>query len=185
MKIVNLHSYTGHIPRYRNWNLTTAFTRPFFRSHLLNVKDAYIDVNPLQRTDAEALLKVDGFKASSYAKFLNNYRPLTTMESMPLLELMRQMSPIYWVFGMIPCPQLYNSNAQEKYKELVYEDEDETPEDTSVLPVLTPTTATKLCEGVRVSEWRNYIRKKLAESRKYMLTNHFWCVHFIQLFKPT
>lgn len=170
VKIVKMHSYTGHIPRYRNWTLTTPYTRPVFKSLLLDVPDAYIKTDKLEWSSAEAILKPDGFKATRYTRHLNNYQDLGTLESAPLLELMKQMSPIYWYFGFVPCPQLYRSNAPEIYKELCYEDD--IPRNDSQLASLSPKSETKLVEGVRASEWRLYIRKQLMESRKYIFKKY-------------
>lgn len=144
--------------------LTTQYTRPVFKSILLDVKDAFIDTKDLEWSESEALLKLDGFRACRFVRHLDNYRYLQSLDCLPLLELMKQFSPIFWVFGMISCEQLYRSNAKERYKELCYEEDK--PKGNSQLPNLTPTSATKLVEGVRLSEWRNFIRKKLMESRK-------------------
>lgn len=149
-----------------NWNMSITWRRVTLNPYLVDVKDEDVNADPLRWNDPELLLQLYGLIAYDYIEDLKSYKPLLTLSNKHLLELLKQLTPIFWIFGMKPCNDLIRSNPKQRYDELSYKEEK--PKGESQLPDLSPNSETKYVDNVRAVEWRNYITKKLMTSRMFI-----------------
>jgi hypothetical protein len=106
--------FTGHIPRYLNWKLEFNWRRASIRNELQKMRIQH-DISKALKVDGAEKIILDGFIPIS---FLNTLQDEARLENYVrnTFNLMVEMTPVYWKFGMEPCPLLMGKAHQSRYE---------------------------------------------------------------------